>query len=158
MFNIQYWCLLYWHEKTYIYIAKTVDNGEHTVYGSVTWRPKKCVFKKTLKCRHKSYLLLFYSLSTLWKYILFLDILLESDFIQQFVVLVPKIVIWCDMKIIVHKMKMEYIFLKLLTLSKSFIITNQWSTIVFWKLIISVYFFHNRHSVWGPCSWSYNIF
>ena len=55
---------------------------------------------------------------------MFLDILLESDFIQQFVVLVPKIVIWCDMTIIVYKMKLESTFLKLLTLTKSFIITN----------------------------------
>ena len=54
----------------------------------------------------------------------FLDILLESDFIKQFVVLVPKIIIWCDMTIIVHKMKMESTFLKLLTLTKSFIITT----------------------------------
>ena len=108
--------------------------------------------------RHNNYLLLFYSLSTLWKHILFLDILLESDFIQQFVVLVPKIVIWCDMTMIVHKMKMEYNFLKLLRLTKSFIVTNLWSTIVLWKFIKSVYFFHNQQSVWGPCCQSFNIF
>ena len=128
------------------------------VNGSVTWRPQKSVFLKTLNSRHKNDLLLFYSLSTLWKHIWFLDILLESDFIQQFVVLVPKIVIWCDMTIIVHKMKMECTFLKLLTLSKSFIITNLWSTIVLWKLMKSVYFFHNQYSMGGPCCQSFNIF
>ena len=73
---------------------------------------------------HKDNLLLFYSLSTLWKHILFLDILLESDFIQQFVALVPKIIIWCDMTIIIYLKRMEYTFLKLLTLIKSFMITN----------------------------------
>ena len=58
----------------------------------------------------------------------FLDFQLESELCD--VVLVPKIVIWCDIKIIVYKLKMDYTFLNLLTLSKSFIITKLWSIIV----------------------------
>ena len=37
-----------------------------------------------------------------------LDFVFEIGFIHQFVAFVPKIVIWCDIKVIQYKMKMGY--------------------------------------------------